>query len=94
MRTLRFAVVSGLLASFLSVASVHAGTPAAAAGCPTGADWELWLVSDVLSFLGLPEAPASMDHNGDGWTCVRFQELANGNKGWTAVIYSDNSVRD
>jgi len=92
MHTLKLAAVSGLLALSLSATHTTAATPGSCPGGP--ADWELWTVSDLLSLLGLPEPAASMDPNSDGWTCVRFQELANRNKGWTAVIYRDNTVRD
>ena len=94
MRTLRLVVVAGFLASALSVAHVNAGGPPTGGGCPTGSDWELRTVADILSITGLPAAPASMDHNEDGWTCVRFHELANGNKGWTAIVFRDNRLQD
>ena len=84
----RFVVVSGVVAllaagpSMAAAASPRGG--GSEAGCAPGGGWSLWDVSDVLDMLGLTEAPPSMDGNGDGFTCIRFQTLANGRKGWTA----------
>jgi len=89
MRFRRLLVATGLALVVVAPATASSG----GAGCAPNGGWNLLAVSDVLTMLGLTEAPPSMDGNGDGMTCVRFQELANGNKGWTAVIYADNNVR-
>jgi hypothetical protein len=69
-----------------------AGIPPSAAkeplgACPPGDDWELVKVSSLHIPREVVSGLASLDGNGDGWTCVSPLEQRGG------LVFRDNTVQ-
>jgi hypothetical protein len=83
----RLAVAAGCaaLAVIVPVAPAQARS---VGGCPTGggAEWAPTLVSDLVGDPADAAGLASLDGNGDGWTCTRL--LPNEHQ----LIFRDNTV--
>ena len=78
-----FIVLLALMATF-GVRSAEAAQPVGE--CPTG--FELVTVKYVLKGAGLDEPDASMDKNGDGYTCLKLLDTGAG----TRATWHDNTL--
>jgi hypothetical protein len=78
-----FIVVLALMATF-GVRSADAAQPVG--GCPTG--YELVTVKYVVKNAPLEEPDPSMDHNGDGYTCLKILDTGAG----TRATWHDNTL--
>ncbi len=78
-----FIVLLALMATF-GVRSAEAAQPVGE--CPTG--YELVTVKYVLKGAGLDEPDASMDRNGDGYTCLKLLDTGAG----TRATWHDNTL--
>ena len=76
-----FIVLLALMATF-GVRSADAAPPVG--GCPPG--YQLVTVEVVLAGAGLDEPDASMDPNGDGYTCLKILHTGSG----TRATWHDN----
>jgi hypothetical protein len=79
------------LASCILVLGLAGAAPLAAkepaGGCPPGADWELVKVSSLHIPREVVSGLASLDGNGDGWTCISPLEQRGG------LVFRDNTVQ-
>ena len=78
-----FIVLLALMATF-GVRSADAAQPVGE--CPTG--FELVTVKYVLKGAALDEPDASMDRNGDGYTCLKLLDTGAG----TRATWHDNTL--
>jgi hypothetical protein len=84
------------LVAALSIAALTVGLGATGAqaksvgGCPRGGDWDLVTVESLDLPSEIVSGLASLDGNGDGWTCIK--PLANF-PAPEVLIFRDNTVQ-
>jgi hypothetical protein len=80
-----FIVLIALVAT-VGVRSADAAQPVGE--CPASYEPGLVTVKFVLKGAGLDEPDASMDHNGDGYTCLKLLDTGSG----TRATWHDNNL--